>query len=78
LLSAQPLLQRGRGTFVVGLLPPQDAHAQNQTATVSSVSTGRTGLESAAGGAGTMHRTAQPNAPAGSAKEIANERGGKQ
>src|SRR5713226_7425288 len=54
LLSAQPLLQRARGTVVVGTLPPQDTHAQTQTTTSSSVSTGRTRTEPAAGAEGTM------------------------
>jgi hypothetical protein len=78
LLSAQPLLQRAHGNVVGGSLPPQDAHAQNQTATTSPVSTGGTRNEPAAGGAGAMHRSSQSDSPGGGAKKIANKRGGKQ
>lgn len=78
LLSAQPLLQRARGIVVEGTLPPQDAHAHIETTTTTSVSTRRANAEPAAGAAGTMHRTSQPDAPGNSAKEITNKRGGTQ
>jgi hypothetical protein len=77
LLTAQPLLQRARGTVVVGHLPPEDAHAKNQT-TTSSVSTGTTRPEPAPGGSDTMHRTAQFDTPGSTAKEIASKQGGTQ
>lgn len=78
LLSAQPLLQRARGTVVVGTLPPQDAHAQTQTTTSASVSNGGTRTEPTAGGPSPMHRADQPDAPGGSEKKVGNKRGGTQ
>lgn len=76
LLSAQPLLQRARGSAVGSILPQQGTHEQIQTTATHSVSTGRVDTESTLGAASEVHRASQPDAPGGGANEISSKRGG--
>ncbi|MGA7411937.1 MAG: hypothetical protein WBW33_15775 [Bryobacteraceae bacterium] len=72
MLSAQPLLQRARGS----ILPGQEAHAENQTTTTASVSAGGDSSKPIAGTEGAHHRAAEPDAARDSTKGTINKQGG--
>jgi hypothetical protein len=72
-LTAQPLLQRVRGS----ILPAQDANAKNQTATTNSVSAGGDGTKSFAGSEDKEYRVTQPDASRSNPEKAANKKGGR-
>jgi hypothetical protein len=71
-LSAQPLLQRARGSILRG----QQAHAENQTTTTASVSAGGDGSQPIAGTEGAHHRAVEPDAARNSTKGPVSKQGG--